>query len=67
MNEKEYFIISSAIFIAAAALHGARFLGGFNLVYAGITIPAWISALVAVIGVAMACYGLKFRNAKKRR
>lgn len=67
MREKEYFIISGIIFIGAILLHGIRFFGGLNLIYAGRIIPSWISALAALIGLIMACYAFKFAGKKNNR
>lgn len=59
MKNDQYIRITAAIFALVALGHGLRTIMGWELVYAGITVPVWVSALATVITACLAFLGYR--------
>lgn len=74
MNDKEYYVVSSSLFLIVAVAHLMRAVYGLEASVAGVSIPIWFSWAAAVIvgylavrGFSTVCWkGLKSGKPRKK-
>ena len=56
---RAYHLVSAFVFLVLAVAQLARFLYGWPVTVAGVSIPVWVSAIAAVVIGALAAWGLQ--------
>lgn len=62
MSEKNYLLISAAVFGAIALLHGVRLLARWSVQIGATAFPLWGSAIAIVVAAAMSFWALRLMS-----
>ena len=60
MNHKNYFTVTSVIFLLVAIMHGLRIVSGWQAEIGGWMVPMWASWVAVVVGLGLSYQGMKF-------